>query len=173
MNFHGKDIKIFTCNSNIPVARQIASCLSLKVGNAEVKHFSDGEIAVSINESVRGSDVFIVQSTCAPVNDNLMELPAKINSVNYSLMLETMAVCYEQIQENNSDIESIGKWIDEIRIELKKKVALKQHKMIRNQNFYTYMHNIFGAEVINIFDMKYHVEQVKKPQLKEEKTTEK
>ena len=80
---------------------------------------------------------------------------------------------YQQIQENNSDIESIGKWIDEIRIELKKKVALKQHKMIRNQNFYTYMHNIFGAEVINIFDMKYHVEQVKKPQLKEEKTTEK
>ena len=106
-------------------------------------------------------------------NDDLMELPAKINSVNYSLMLETMAVCYEQIQENNTDIESIGKWIDEIRIELKKKVALKQHKMIRNQNFYTYMHNIFGAEVINIFDMKYHVEQVKRPQLKEEKTTEK
>ena len=66
----------------------------------------------------------------------------------------------------------IGKWIDEIRVELKKKVALKQHKMIRNQNFYTYMHNIFGAEVINIFDMKYHVEPVKKPQLKEEKTTE-
>ena len=81
MNFHGKDIKIFTCNSNIPVARQIASCLSLKVGNAEVKHFSDGEIAVSINESVRGSDVFIVQSTCAPVNDNLMELLIMIDAM--------------------------------------------------------------------------------------------
>ena len=67
MNFHGKDIKIFSCNSNIPVAKQMADALGLKLGNADVKHFSDGEIAVSINESVRGSDVFIVQSTCAPV----------------------------------------------------------------------------------------------------------
>ena len=66
MNFHGKDIKIFSCNSNISVATQMAEALGLKVGNADVKHFSDGEIAVSINESVRGSDVFIVQSTCAP-----------------------------------------------------------------------------------------------------------
>ncbi|MBQ2675884.1 MAG: ribose-phosphate pyrophosphokinase [Clostridia bacterium] len=74
MNFHGKDIKIFTANSNPAVAKQIASALGLSLGKSEVKHFSDGEIAVSINESVRGSDVFIVQSTCAPVNSNLMEL---------------------------------------------------------------------------------------------------
>lgn len=81
MNFHGKEIKIFACNSNIPVAKQIASCLGLKLGAADVKHFSDGEIAVSINESVRGSDVFIVQSTCAPVNSNLMELLIMIDAM--------------------------------------------------------------------------------------------
>ena len=81
MNFHGKDIKIFACNSNLPVAKQMAERLGLTLGQADVKHFSDGEIAVSINESVRGSDVFIVQSTCAPVNDNLMELLIMIDAM--------------------------------------------------------------------------------------------
>ena len=81
MNFHGKDIKIFACNSNLPVAKAMAERLGLKLGEADVKHFSDGEIAVSINESVRGSDVFIVQSTCAPVNDNLMELLIMIDAM--------------------------------------------------------------------------------------------
>lgn len=74
MNLHGKDIKIFTGSSNPEMARQIAASLGLPLGKAEVGTFSDGEISVSIKESVRGSDVFVVQSTCAPVNDNLMEL---------------------------------------------------------------------------------------------------
>ena len=74
MNLHGKDIKIFAANSIPDVAAQIASRLGLPLGKAEVKTFSDGEISVSIQESVRGSDVFIVQSTCSPVNDNLMEV---------------------------------------------------------------------------------------------------
>lgn len=74
MTFHGKDIKIFSANSNHEVAEQIASHLGLSLGKSEVKTFSDGEIAVSIRESVRGSDVFVVQSTSSPVNDNLMEL---------------------------------------------------------------------------------------------------
>jgi ribose-phosphate pyrophosphokinase len=74
MNIHGKDIKIFTCSSNRPVATQIARALGLPLGNMEVSSFSDGEISLSINESVRGSDVFVVQSTCPPVNNNLMEL---------------------------------------------------------------------------------------------------
>ncbi|MEG1996697.1 MAG: ribose-phosphate pyrophosphokinase, partial [Oscillospiraceae bacterium] len=74
MNLHGKDIKIFTANSNKVVAEQIAKGLGLPVGQSEVTTFSDGEISVSIRESVRGSDVFVVQSTCQPVNNNLMEL---------------------------------------------------------------------------------------------------
>ena len=89
---------------------------------------------------------------------DVYDIPKRINEVNYKLMLETMEICYEQIQENNDEIESISKWVDEMRIELKKKVVQKQQKLKKNQNFYTYMHNIFGAEVINIFDMKYNVE---------------
>ena len=80
MNIHGKDIKIFTCNSNKPVAGEIAKSLGLPLGDMQVKTFSDGEIAVSINESVRGSDVFVVQSTCQPVNNNLMELLIAIDA---------------------------------------------------------------------------------------------
>ena len=80
MNLHGKDIKIFTANSNPDVAAEIAKQLNLPLGAAEVKTFSDGEISVSINESVRGSDVFVVQSTCSPVNDHLMELLIMIDA---------------------------------------------------------------------------------------------
>jgi len=74
MNLHGKDIKIFTANSNKRVAEQIAKGLGLPMGLSEVTTFSDGEISVSIKESVRGSDVFVVQSISQPVNNNLMEL---------------------------------------------------------------------------------------------------
>lgn len=81
MDFHGKDIKIFSCNSNRPVAKQIADTLGLPLGQADVSKFSDGEISISIGESVRGSDVFIVQSTCDPVNDNLMELLIMIDAM--------------------------------------------------------------------------------------------
>lgn len=74
MNIHGKDIKIFHGNANPEVAEKIAEALGLPVGKSDVSIFSDGEISVSVNESVRGSDVFVVQSTSYPVNDHLMEL---------------------------------------------------------------------------------------------------
>lgn len=80
MNLHGKDIKIFSANSNIYVAQGIAKTLGLPLGKSDVNAFADGECAVSIGESVRGSDVFVVQSTCKPVNDNLMELLIMIDA---------------------------------------------------------------------------------------------
>ncbi|MGI5897467.1 MAG: ribose-phosphate pyrophosphokinase [Oscillospiraceae bacterium] len=80
MNLHGKDIKIFTANSNPKVAHEIARELGLPVGKSDVTAFSDGEISVSIFESVRGSDVFVVQSTSSPVNQNLMELLLMIDA---------------------------------------------------------------------------------------------
>jgi ribose-phosphate pyrophosphokinase len=80
MNVHGKDIKIFTGNSCISTTKDICSALGLKVGNSTAAQFSDGEISVSINESVRGSEIFVVQSTCDPVNDNLMELLIMIDA---------------------------------------------------------------------------------------------
>ncbi|MCR2039189.1 ribose-phosphate pyrophosphokinase [Campylobacter helveticus] len=66
--------KIFSGSANLEFAKQISKYLSLPLSDAGVKRFSDGEISVQIDESVRGKDVFIIQSTCAPANDNLMEL---------------------------------------------------------------------------------------------------
>ena len=71
---HGKDIKIFSGTSNRKLAEDICKHLNISVGDAQVGTFSDGEKSVSIYETVRGSDVFVVQSTCSPVNDNLMEM---------------------------------------------------------------------------------------------------
>lgn len=77
---HGKNIKIFTGNSNPELANEIAEILGLPVGDAKVSTFSDGEISVNIKETVRGADVFIVQSTNSPVNNNLMELLIMIDA---------------------------------------------------------------------------------------------
>lgn len=71
---HGRNIKVFTGNSHPQLAQDIADILGVPVGKAKVSTFSDGEISVDINETVRGNDVFIVQSTSFPVNNNLMEL---------------------------------------------------------------------------------------------------
>lgn len=81
MNVHGKSIKVLNCNANKDLAKDIAFNLGIPVGDAQVSTFSNGEIAVSINESIRGSDVFVVQSTSAPVNDNLMELLIMIDAL--------------------------------------------------------------------------------------------
>lgn len=77
---HGKNIKIFTGNSHPELAQEIAKILGLEVGAGNVGTFSDGEISVNIGETVRGADVFIVQSTCSPVNNNLMELLIMIDA---------------------------------------------------------------------------------------------
>ena len=78
---HGKDIKVFCGNANQPLAEEICRMMGTKLGEAEVKSFADGEVSVSLYETVRGSDVFVVQSTCKPVNDNLMELLVMIDAL--------------------------------------------------------------------------------------------
>ncbi len=77
---HGTKIQIFAGNSNPELAEQIATLLGMEVGKSTVSKFSDGEISVSISETVRGTDVFVVQSTSSPVNDHLMELLIMIDA---------------------------------------------------------------------------------------------
>ena len=75
------DIKLFAGNAIPELAQKIADRLYLKLGKATVGRFSDGEISVQINENVRGADVFILQSTCSPTNDNLMELLVMVDAL--------------------------------------------------------------------------------------------
>lgn len=78
---HGRNIKIFTGNSHPKLAKEIADILGVPVGSAKVGTFSDGEISVDINETVRGQEVFVIQSTNSPVNNNLMELLIMIDAL--------------------------------------------------------------------------------------------
>ena len=71
---HSTEIKLFAGNSNKALAEAIAKELKIPLSDVEVGHFSDGETSVHLSETVRGRDVFIIQSTCSPVNENLMEL---------------------------------------------------------------------------------------------------
>ena len=77
---HGKEVKVFSGNANPALAESICNHLYKPLGKADIKRFADGECSVSILEPVRGADVFIVQSTCKPVNDNLMELLIMIDA---------------------------------------------------------------------------------------------
>lgn len=101
------------------------------------------------------------------LKDSLLDYPAKIQRVNHELMLETMAYCYESIQENTAGIEEIEKWVTDIRIELKKRLIRKQEMEQKNHEIYSYMQDIFGAEVLDLFDMTYN------PQEKHPKSAEK
>ena len=78
---HGKEIKVFTGNANVALAQRISESLNIPLGNAVCTNFADGECSVSVYEPVRGADVFLVQSTCGPVNDNLMELLVMIDAM--------------------------------------------------------------------------------------------
>ena len=75
------DYKLFACNGNPELAQEISAILEKPLGACKVSHFSDGEISVSLGESVRGADCYIIQSTSEPVNDNLMELCIMIDAM--------------------------------------------------------------------------------------------
>jgi len=75
------ELKLFSGNANRPLADEISQYLRVPLGDADVDRFSDGEIFVQVNENVRGADVFLIQPTCPPVNDNLMELLVLIDAL--------------------------------------------------------------------------------------------
>lgn len=87
--------------------------------------------------------------------EELLELPREINQLNNKLMLATMESCYRRLQRNKEELAQIDAWLVSIRKELKKKVIRKQEKEAMNQQLYAYMHDIFGADVIELFDLKF------------------
>lgn len=101
--------------------------------------------------------------------EELLELPRQIDAANKELMLATMEYCYENIQSNTEEIVEIATWVNMIREELKQRLIRKQEKEIYNRQMYAYMHDIFGPDVIEMFDLKYNpMEQA--PKKSEENT---
>ena len=87
--------------------------------------------------------------------DQLMELPREIDRVNKELMIKTMEICYDTLKRNKEEIDETSKWISFVRVELKKRLIRKQEQEQMNQDIYTYMHNVFGPDVIDMFDLEY------------------
>lgn len=149
----------------------------IKALRKQKKNLMDSIVGGMDNSNARTQDDYKKQiedcnSRLAEFQDKLLDLPKEIDQVNYELMLETMQLCYEVIQDNTAKIEEIAAWINGIRIELKKNIVRKQQYELQNQNMYSYMHDIFGAEVIDIFDMTYDPgEKMLSYGAKEEKTT--
>lgn len=100
--------------------------------------------------------------------DELALLPKEIEKTNYYLMLATMDACYDKMKENTREIEEDTGWITQMRIELKKRIIRKEEKEQQNQELYSYMHAMFGADVINLFDMKYRPGEPSAPQTETE-----
>ncbi|AMV71651.1 ribose-phosphate pyrophosphokinase [Desulfuromonas carbonis] len=85
-------IRIFSGNSNVPLASEICACLGVPLAKAKVRNFSDGEIMVEIGENVRGRDVYVIQSTCEPSNNNLMELLVMVDALKRASAARITAV---------------------------------------------------------------------------------
>ena len=92
--------------------------------------------------------------------DELLELPKLIDDANFELMIATMHICYDKIKQNTEEIEEINQWIQDFRVQLKQRVLQKQQKEVLNDEMYSYMHAIFGPDVIEMFDMKYNPQNV-------------
>lgn len=103
--------------------------------------------------------------------EEMVELPRQINQINNQLMLITMDICYRKLKQSTEELSEIDEWITGIRRELKKKVVRKKEKEAVIARLYSYMHDIFGVEVIDLFDMEYNLEE--KYAKKEKEATQK
>ncbi len=87
--------------------------------------------------------------------DELIDIPKAISEKNYDLMFLTMKHCYPLIKKNEAEKQEIDEWIANFRKELKKQIIRKQNREINNKEIYAYMHDVFGKEVVNLFDYQY------------------
>ncbi len=130
--------------SEIVPLRDKASKLSGKSAQAVEKEIKDHTRLINdCNEKIEGYE------------DDLIGLPREIYRVDYKLMLATMEICYSRLHKNSDEIMAIDDWLGKIRVQLKKNVIRMQEREVENYNLYSYMHQIFGPEVIELFDLKY------------------
>ena len=102
-----------------------------------------------------------INSRLEQYEGNDTRLPDDIEKVNNELMMMTMETCYERLQYNQKELDGINSWLSTARVELKKNVARKQEREILNRCYYTYMHQVFGADVLDIFDMEYEPQDIR------------
>ena len=120
----------------------------------------EGE-ALSIREKKQEENKRLVDEANQKIDeceDELADIPYQIRKANEELMLLSMDYFYEKLRVNRTEAEEIENWINQVRIDLKKNIIRKQNRDINNREIYEYLHDIFGAQVIDIFDIKYDEE---------------
>ena len=144
------------CNNDLEDLKKLKSKLM-----SNIVQNMDGttEIADSVSRQKKMDDdkrmIDEINEKVENLEDRLLELPKLINETNESLMLMSMDYFSEKIITNREESKEIEEWISGIRIELKKNIIKKQNRDINNREIYAYLHDIFGAEVLDLFDIQY------------------
>jgi flagellar biosynthesis component FlhA len=147
-----RDGKIRTETKNI---KRLKKKLLGEIVPLRDKANKSGSAAIEKEISERTRLINECNDKLAGQEDELLDLSREIYDVDYKLMVETMKVCYETLHDNTDEIKALDEWISQVRVELKKNVIRLQEREMENYNLYSYMHQIFGPEVVDIFDLKY------------------
>lgn len=123
-------------------------------GTAEKAHNTVSEKKLEENRRLMDE----INEKMEAYEEELMEIPKQIHDTNESLMLESMDYFYEKIRVNQTESLEIEEWIKQVRVDLKKNIIRKQNRDINNREIYAYLHDILGAEVLDLFDIKYEEE---------------
>ena len=113
------------------------------------------DIVLNMNDSQNLKEEEIREKKLENCEDRILELPAEIKKTNETLMILSMDYFYEKLRVNHEESKEIEEWITQIRIDLKKNIIRKQNRDINNREIYSYLHDIFGFDVLNIFDIQY------------------
>ncbi|MBR1628224.1 MAG: hypothetical protein IJ679_03015 [Lachnospiraceae bacterium] len=97
----------------------------------------------------------LTNNRLADLQDELLDIAQEIKDANNELMLLTMKFAYEKLRSNTDEINQISAWIGQVRVDLKKNIIKKQNREINNKEMYSYMHDIFGKDVMRMFDAHY------------------
>ncbi len=123
------------------------------VSNMDGAQTGQDELSKKLDENKRLIDD--ANSRMELIEDELMEMPKNLDEANKALMMATMNFCYEKLRINTKEAEEISDWIKQVRVELKRNIIKKQNREINNKEMYSYMHDVFGKEVLEMFDVKY------------------
>ena len=119
-----------------------------------VENMEDTHVSKKTHMANVGDMIDETNEKIAADEDRLLEIPKELKEANDELMILTAEFSYDKMRTNTSEIKEISDWIKQIRVELKKKIIKKQNREINNREIYSYMHDIFGKDMLGLFDIK-------------------
>ena len=139
------------------VTNDLKAVKKIKEGliNSVLNNVENTELSESKRQKLMNSNQKLLleaKEKIASLEQEEIDMPENIRTANLALVLECVDVCYARIHQNYEDIQLLGKWINEMRVELKKKVLVKQDKETKNAEIYSYMHDLLGPEMMEVFD---------------------